>query len=114
VHGLWQARRRRAAGLQLERPWPDRRHGLPLIGFAIRTLIAYLQAMPRKPIELAPAVARNFLKDLRAFYAEKNSIKKDEIAARQAWLLNQHIKPREKQLSQLDVRDMFLQMRDHL
>jgi hypothetical protein len=68
--------------------------------------------MPRKPIELAPAVARNFLKDMRAFYAEKNSIKKDEIAARQAWLLDQHIKPRGKKLSLVDVREIFVQMRD--
>jgi len=69
--------------------------------------------MTRKPLELAPAVARSFLKDMRAFYAAKNSIKKDEIAARQAWLLNQHLKPRERRLSLLDVREIFLQMRDH-
>jgi len=50
---------------------------------------------------------------MRAFYAAKNSIKKDEIAARQAWLLNQHLKPRERRLSLLDVREIFLQMRDH-
>jgi hypothetical protein len=39
--------------------------------------------MPRKPIELPPAVARAFVKDMRAFFAEKNAIKRDEIAARQ-------------------------------
>jgi hypothetical protein len=39
--------------------------------------------MPRKPIELPPAVARRFVEDMRAFFTEISSIKKDEIAARQ-------------------------------
>ena len=43
----------------------------------------YIHPMPRKPIELPPAVARRFVEDMRAFHAEKNSIKRDEIAARQ-------------------------------
>jgi hypothetical protein len=38
--------------------------------------------MSRKPLELPPAVARSFVKDMRAFFAEKNAIKRDEIAAR--------------------------------
>ena len=46
--------------------------------------------MPRKPIELPPAVARRFVEDMRAFHAEKNSIKRDEIAARQRHALAQH------------------------
>jgi hypothetical protein len=33
-----------------------------------------------KAIELPPAVARRFIVDMRAFYAEKNPIKRDEIA----------------------------------
>jgi hypothetical protein len=39
--------------------------------------------MPRKTIELPPAVARRFVEDMRAFHAEPNAIKRDEIAARQ-------------------------------
>jgi len=39
--------------------------------------------MPLKPIELLPAVARRFVEDMRAFHAEPNAIKADEIAARQ-------------------------------
>ena len=39
--------------------------------------------MPHKPIELPPAVARRFVEDMRAFHAEPNAIKRDEIAARQ-------------------------------
>jgi hypothetical protein len=68
--------------------------------------------MPRKPIELPPDVARAFVRDMRAFFAEKNAIKADEIAARQAWLLNQHQGPRGKMLRLIDVKEMFRQMRD--
>jgi hypothetical protein len=39
--------------------------------------------MPRKSIELLRRVARAFVKDMRAFFAEPNAIKRDEIAARQ-------------------------------
>jgi hypothetical protein len=46
--------------------------------------------MPRKPIELPPAVARRFVEDTRAFHAEPNAIKADEIAARQLHALKQH------------------------
>jgi hypothetical protein len=36
----------------------------------------------------------------------------DEIAARQAWLLSEHLGPREKKLRVIDVREMFVQMKD--
>ena len=39
--------------------------------------------MPIKPIELPPKVARRFVEDMRAYFAEKNAIKRDEIAGRQ-------------------------------
>ena len=39
--------------------------------------------MPSKPIELPPTLARRFVDDMRAFHAEPNAIKRDEIAARQ-------------------------------
>jgi hypothetical protein len=38
--------------------------------------------MPRKPIELPPAVARRFVEDMCAFFAEPNRIKRDRIAGR--------------------------------
>jgi hypothetical protein len=44
---------------------------------------AYIWPMPRKPLELPPEVAEAFVADMRAFFAETSSIKKDEIAARQ-------------------------------
>jgi hypothetical protein len=70
--------------------------------------------MPGMPLELPPAVARNFVRDMRAFFAEKNTVKADEIAARQAWALNQHLGPRDKPLRLIDVKEMFPAMRDHI
>jgi hypothetical protein len=42
---------------------------------------------------------------------DKGSIKRDEIAARQAWLLSEHL-VRERKLRVIDAREMFLQMKD--
>ena len=67
--------------------------------------------MPRKSIELPPAVARRFIEDTRAFLVEQNAIKRDEIAARQLHALKQHYTGK---LRLFDVKEMFLQMRDHL
>jgi hypothetical protein len=40
--------------------------------------------MPRKSIELPPAVVRNFIRDMRAYFAAGyDTIKADGIAARQ-------------------------------
>ena len=60
--------------------------------------------MPGKPVELPPEVARSFAKDMRAYRATKDSIKRDEIAARQALLLSEHLGPREKKLRVIDVK----------
>ena len=69
--------------------------------------------MPSKPMELPPRVAQAFLKDMRAFFAAPNTLKQDEIAARQLQALNEHRRPRDKPLRLADVKQMFLQMRDH-
>ena len=44
--------------------------------------------MPRKSLFVPAAVAQAFANDMRAFFAEKNPIKRDEIATRQlhVWL----------------------------
>jgi hypothetical protein len=68
--------------------------------------------MPRKPIELPPAVARRFMEDLRAFFAEESPNKRDEIAGRQMSVLRQYQGPREKPVRIPDIKEMFLQMRD--
>jgi hypothetical protein len=75
---------------------------------------AYISAMRnKKPIVLPPKVVMVFLADLRAFHSEPNAIKRGRIAARQAWLINQHLKPN-KQLQTNDVHDMFERMKDLL
>jgi hypothetical protein len=40
-------------------------------------------------IDLPPEVGRRFVEDMRAHFAEPNAINRDEIAARQAWLVVQ-------------------------
>ena len=62
--------------------------------------------MPQKPIELPPEVACRFVEDMRAYFAEPNSIKRDEIAARQL-ALRQYQGPGEKKLRLSDVTQMF-------
>jgi hypothetical protein len=80
--------------------------------FAIAGRIAYIWRMPRIPIELPPEVARAFLADMRAFFAAgHNQIKKDEIAARQLWILKQHWNGK---LRITGVREMFEQMKDQV
>jgi hypothetical protein len=68
--------------------------------------------MPRKPIELPPAVARAFVRDMNAYFAETNLIKRDEIAIRRLVALNEYLGRRERPLRVIDVKEMFLQMRD--
>ena len=67
--------------------------------------------MPRKPLELPPAIARNFVRDMRAFFAETNTIKKDGIAAGTLHMLKQHYPGK---LRITDVREMFRQMKEEL
>jgi len=68
--------------------------------------------MPRKPIELPPGVAQRFVEDMRTYFAEKNQIKRDGIAARQRHLLLEHM-PAKTKLRLIDVKEMFVQMKDH-
>ena len=64
----------------------------------------------RKPLELPPKVARAFVKDMRAYFAEENPYKQDEIALRQLHALKEHQGPREKALGLSDVKTMFREM----
>ena len=70
----------------------------------------YIHPIPRKPIELPPAVARRFVEDMRAFHAETKLIKRDEIAARQLHALRHYYVGK---LRLTDIKEMFVQMRDH-
>ena len=69
--------------------------------------------MIRKPRDLPPAVARAVVKDMEAYFAEDDRLKRDEIALRQLHVLREHQGPREKTLRLSDVKAMFLQMRNH-
>lgn len=68
--------------------------------------------MPRKPLELPPDVARAFVEDMRAFFAEPNAIKRDEIAAHQVRALREYSRAGDKKLRLSDVHEMFEAMRD--
>ena len=56
---------------------------------------------------------RAFLRDLRAFFKAKDQLKQDEIAAGTCWMLKQHL-PRGTKLRLVDVKAMFLEMRDQM
>ena len=57
-----------------------------------------------KPLDLPPKVARAFVIDMRAYFAEENRYKQDEIALRQLHALKEHQGPREKKLRLSDVK----------
>jgi len=69
--------------------------------------------MKPKPLDLPPDVARAFVEDMRAYFAEENPIKRDGIAVRQLRALREHQGPREKKLRLSDVKELFAQMKDH-
>jgi hypothetical protein len=66
-----------------------------------------------KNIELPPRVAQAFVRDTRAFFKAKDQLKRDEIASRQLHALLAFQRPRDKRLRLADVKQMFLEMRDH-
>jgi hypothetical protein len=71
-------------------------------------------ATPIKPIELVipPEAAKAFVRDMRAFFKAKGQLMQDDIAAKQVWLLKQHL-PRGTKLRTSDVKELFHQMKDH-
>ena len=60
---------------------------------------------------LPPDVAKSFVKDMRAFFAEEDATKHDVIAVRQLHSLKEHQEPREKPLRLSDVKQMFREMK---
>jgi hypothetical protein len=65
-------------------------------------------------LNLPPEVARKFVKDMRAYFAERDGIKRDAIAALQLHVLKEYQGPREMELRLSDVKEMFLRLRDDL
>jgi len=66
--------------------------------------------MSRKPIALLPGLAKEFMADMRAFFAEPDPIERDEIAARQLRALRPYSPRTMRKLRLSDVHEMFLQM----
>jgi hypothetical protein len=62
--------------------------------------------MPQS-LKLPIAVAKAFARDMRAYFAERNELKRDEIAARQLHALNEFRRPRDKKLRLADVKRCF-------
>lgn len=60
--------------------------------------------------DIPPEVAKAFMDDLMAFHAEKNGIRRDEIAARQRHILLQYM-PKGTKLRVMDVKEMFDRMK---
>ena len=67
--------------------------------------------MLRKQLEIPPDAAKAFVRDMKAFFKANGPLMQDEIAAKQAWLLKQHL-PRGTKLRTSDLKELFLQMRD--
>jgi hypothetical protein len=67
--------------------------------------------MPTNSWKCRPVVARTFVKHMRAYFAEKNAIKRDQIAGHAAFLLEPYQSPRERRLRLPDVYEMFEQMK---
>jgi hypothetical protein len=66
-----------------------------------------------KPFELPPQAAKAFVRDMRAFFKANGQLMQDEIAAKQAWLLKEHL-PRGTKLRTSDVKELFLKMKDQV
>jgi hypothetical protein len=94
--------------------FPDKKEAdsAGLIRFPIAAGNAYFEAMPSKSLDLPMQVAKAFAKDMRAFHAAPNAIKRDEIAARQLHALRGFQRPRDKKLRVHDVKEMFQEMKD--
>ena len=66
----------------------------------------------RHQLDLPAAVARSFVADMKAYFAEANRYKQDEIAARQLSALNEYRGRQDRPLWLSDVKEMFRQMKD--
>jgi hypothetical protein len=83
-----------------------------LIRFAIAGGDAYFGAMPDKPLNLPMQVVKAFAKDLRAYHAERDTMKRAVIAQRQLAALQKFQGPRDKQLRLGDIMALFEEMKD--
>jgi hypothetical protein len=70
--------------------------------------------MADKSFLLPPPVVRSFKRDIKAFHAEENAIKRDEVRASQMTALRQFQRSLEKRLRLSDVGRMFEEMKDQV
>jgi hypothetical protein len=63
--------------------------------FAKTALLSYLKGMLREQLEIPPAAAKAFVRDVPAFFKEGSQLKRDEIAGRQLHALQAFQRPRE-------------------
>ena len=66
----------------------------------------------RKPLEIPPEVAKAFVRDMKRFFKAKTVLDRNEVAAGTPWMLKNHL-PRGTKLRITDVKELFLQMKDH-
>lgn len=62
---------------------------------------------------LPPSAVAGFVRDMRAYFAEPDAIKRDKIAARQLHVLENFRLPLERDLQLSDVKQMFVEAKDH-
>jgi len=67
---------------------------------------------PAKQLDLPPEVARAFVRDMTAYFAEDDQIRRNAIAASRLHALKQHQGPRDQKLRLSDVKAIFLQMEE--
>ena len=74
-------------------------------------LAAYIRCMlKQKQIEISPETARQFRAEMRAYYAEQDTIRRDEIAARVRHMLLEDM-PKGSKLRLTEVIELFELMR---
>jgi hypothetical protein len=71
----------------------------------------YIRPMFRKQLEIPPEAAEAFVRDMKAFF-RKSGHEADEIAGKQAWLLKEHLPGAKLRIT--EVKELFLQMKDHV
>lgn len=64
----------------------------------------------RKPLEIPPDAARQFIADMQAYFAERSDIKRGEIAVRTRHMLLDHM-PAGTKLPLNEVMELFDQMK---
>jgi hypothetical protein len=69
--------------------------------------------MARKPLDLPMAVARAFAKDMHAYHAEPNTMKRVEIAEHQLNVLLGFQGPQDKELQLHDIIELFEELKDY-